>query len=1211
MYRIPLGPFEVHLPIGRGGMGEVWRGVHSAGGLPVAVKVIQAEALKRADFGEVFGNEVRAVAGLDHPGIVVVLDYGQISAEASAASGGLMTEGSPYLVMEYAEQGCLTGTMNQLNWRGLREILLDVLDSLAHAHARGIIHRDIKPENLLMGCSGAKTAKLTDFGLAHIPDQTHRSGLVEDCWGTPLYMAPEQFRGLWRDYGPWTDLYALGVMTYEIVSGQLPFTGETFLDLGKAHVLKEVPALQPRFAVPKGLDAWVARLLRKSPRERFQFAADAAWALEQLGDVAADDFSSLSGDGSGLRGATESFSHTRVLYSQEERVVATMVLSQDRVQEFVLEDQSHAVEDSEPTEQFSSTDFVAAMNARRMMPGESEATNDDLVMQPLTRPLLSRSLLSRPPLPETWRRGDSKVHVRPTQLLGAGLGLYGLRSIPMLGRDEHRDHIWGLLGEVGKSVSSRVLLMEGQAGAGKSRLVEWMCERAHEVGAATVLRATHSSVPGSSDGLEAMIMRNLGCVRLGRTASLERVRTLVVQQGVEDAYEWNALTEMIMFGRTELQEEREPFPTVRFFSSRQRYAVIYRYLQRLSLERPVMLWLDDVQWGTDTLRFVQYVVEMQNEQPAAILLLLTARTQALRDQEAASRLVAELDESPLFENREVKPLRKHNSLGLVQHLLGLDGELARQVEERSGGIPLFAVQLVGDWVMQGKLTLGPVGFSLREGVGVDIPDDIHAIWAERLKSVRSVFGQAGQVALMIAAALGQEVNIEEWEVAAQLMQANIPEGLLRRLVSDGLMIGREDRLAFAHGMLRESLERTSKESFEWARTNAACAQMLGQFYVTRERGVSERLAWHLDAADMAVHALVPLLLAVELSLEQSDFSKAHMLLDRREKLIQRLDLSDRDPALCSGWVRRAETLGLQGQFDESLRVSRKAVEWAERAGWKELGAQALLQQGQAERHLGRLEDANNSLSIAGSTFGDLSMWTSLAKSLLGLARVAEQRGDLVQAVEFLTHARNEFEQHGDKLGTAQCLNGLGDIARLRGDFAQAMRFSEAARRLSEELGNQLGVADCLNDIAEWSRLQGDYESALIHCEEAVALYDSIGSEQSSYARINLALIYLHQRRFVEAYKLLEAMELRLRRNNHWSLLATVLVAMLSCFSERGQWDAWDACFDEAFRLLEQTGINDPNVATAGTIAAELAQAANQFARAERLQLLVARHCARS
>lgn len=1205
MYRIPLGPFEVHHPIGRGGMGEVWKGVHGAGGLPVAVKVIQAEALKRADFSEVFGNEVRAVAGLDHPGIVVVLDYGQVSAAASVASGGQMAEGSPYLVMEYAEQGCLTSTMHRLNWRGLREILLDVLDGLAHAHARGIIHRDIKPENLLLGCSGSKTVKLTDFGLAHIPDQTKRSGLVEDCWGTPLYMAPEQFRGLWRDYGPWTDLYALGVMTFEIVSGQLPFLGETFLDLGKAHVLKEVPALQPRFAVPQGLDVWIERLLQKSPEDRFQFAADAAWALEQLGEVAADDVSSSLEQCSeaSLRGAMESFSQTRVLYSREDRVAATMILSQGRVQEFVREDQSHVVEDSEPTEQFSQTDFVAAMQAHQAKLGDIQLSRGD-------SDRFDKQVLSRPPLPETWRRVESKIHVRPTQLLGAGLGLYGLRAIPLIGRYEHRDHIWRLLGEVGASASARVLLMEGQAGAGKSRLVEWMCERAHEVGAASVLRATHSSVPGSSDGLEAMIMRHLNCVRLGRSASLERVRAKVMNQGVSDAYEWNALTEMIMFGRAESGEEGEPFPTVRFFSSRQRYAVIYRYLQRLSLERPVMLWLDDVQWGTDTLRFVQYVVEMQNEHPAAIFLLMTARTQALREQEAASRLVSELDESPLFENREVKPLRKDNSLNLVQHLLGLDGELARQVEERSGGIPLFAVQLVGDWVIQGKLTLGPVGFSLREGVGVEIPDDIHAIWAERLKSVHDAFGEAGQIALTMAAALGQEVNVEEWELAAQLMQQTIPAGLLRRLVSDGLMIAKEDRLAFSHGMLRESLERTSKESGEWARTNGACAQMLGQIYSARDRGVSERLAWHLDAAEMPAYALEPLLLAVELSLEQSDFSKAHTLLDRREEIIRRIKLSERDPALCSGWVRRAETLGLQGHFDESLRVSSKAVEWSERAGYQELSAQALLQKGEAERHLGHLEGANHSLSFAGTTFGELSMWISLARCLLGLARVAEQRGDLAQAVEFLTHARNEFEEHGDKLGTAQCLNGLGDIARLRGDYAQAMRFSEAARRLSEELGNQLGVADCLNDIAEWSRLQGDYENALRYCEEAVALYDSLGSEQSNYARINLGLIYLHQRRFAEAYKLLEAMEMRLRRNYHWSLLAAVLVAMLSCFGERGQWDAWDACFDEAFRLLEQTGINDPNVASAGAIAAELAQAAHQFARAERLQLLVDRHSAR-
>lgn len=1214
MYRIPLGPFEVHHAIGRGGMGEVWKGVHVAGGLPVAVKVIQAEAMKRADFGEVFGNEVRAVAGLDHPGIVVVLDYGVVSEEAHIASGGQMAKGSPYLVMEFAEKGCLTGMMNRLSWPELRTILFDVLDALAHAHARGIIHRDIKPENLLVGCQGADRVKLTDFGLAHIPDRTQRSGTVEDCWGTPLYMAPEQFRGLWRDYGPWTDLYALGVMTFEIVSGQLPFMGETFLDLGKAHVLQPVPELVPRMMqVSEGLEGWVRRLLEKSPRDRFQFAADAAWALEQLGD--------LPSEGSGedqldnLQTIKDSrmpiFSRTELLYSREERAAATVLLSEGRVLDFVQQDLSDAGYGLEQTEHFSQEAFQAALAARKARmkaglarEGAAEAGGgEDSVAEVLPA-------WEIPPLPETWRRDESRKAPRPPQLLGAGLGLYGLRAIPMIGRDAYRDHIWQLLREIRERRSARMVLLEGQAGTGKSRLAEWMCERAHEVGAAVVLRAMHSSVPGSSDGLEAMMMRHLGCVQLGRAATLERARQVVLSQGVEDAYEWNALTEMITFGQP-LQEDDGPVvPTVKFFSSRQRYAVIYRYLQRVSRERPVMLWLDDIQWGPDTLRFVQYVEEMQSEQPAAILVLMTARSEALREQAAASRLVEELAKSPLVEVRELEPMRKQHSLGLVQHLLGLDGELARQVEERSGGIPLFAVQLVGDWVIRGKLTLGPVGFELRPGAGFTIPDDIHAIWAERLQSVHRAFGRAGQLGLMIAAALGQEVKLAEWAATTALLQVALPAGFLGKLEDDGLVHVKEERMGFAHGMLRESIERTSRESGDWVRVNAACAQMLERRYSERIRGVSERLAWHLDEANLPEHALAPLLAAVELSLEQSDFSKAHSLLDRREALIRRLQLSDSDPALCSGWVRRAETLGLQGRFGESLTVSTNAVQWADREGWQELTAHALLQKGESERHLGRLEDAARSLELAGTTFGNLAMWTSLARCLAGLARVAEQRGDMDQAVEFLMHARNEFEQHGDKLGTAQCLNGLGDIARQRGDFAQARRFSEAARRLSEEIGNLLGVADCVNDIAEWSRLQGDFESALTYCKEAVALYDSLGSEQSNYARINLGLIYLHQGRHEDAYKLLESMEIRLRRHHHWSLLAAVLVAMLTCFGKRGQWTAWDACFEEAFRLLEQTGITDPKIATAGAMAAELARAANYPVRAERVLALANRHTSR-
>src|SRR5262249_37911527 len=147
---IRLGPFALDVPIGRGGMGQVWRAVHVEQDAPVAVKVITAERALRANYLSAFKNEVRAAAGLDHPSIVMGLDDGQTPADPARASEGQFVAGSPSLVMELLDGGSLKHPLGKLSWPELSLTLVHLLDALAHAHARGMIHRDIKPANVLL-----------------------------------------------------------------------------------------------------------------------------------------------------------------------------------------------------------------------------------------------------------------------------------------------------------------------------------------------------------------------------------------------------------------------------------------------------------------------------------------------------------------------------------------------------------------------------------------------------------------------------------------------------------------------------------------------------------------------------------------------------------------------------------------------------------------------------------------------------------------------------------------------------------------------------------------------------------------------------------------------------------------------------------------------------------------------------------------------------
>ena len=279
-----LGAFELDEYIDVGGMGSVWRAHHVHTRLPVAVKIASG-ASDTADILQ-FRREVEAVASLDHPNVVRVFDHGVIERGWPGVD-----DNTPYLVMEYASRGTLHDLRRPIEWYDVECIATSILSGLAHAHARGVVHRDLKPGNILLGSSKdpRPDLKLADFGIAyavgsHAPYLSDASphGETEDALGTPAYMAPEQFMGLWRDYGPWTDLYAVGVLIWELCCEETPFTARNAYGLGLKHIADPLPAFEPTITVPDGIEQWLHTLLAKDPQHRFQWATDALSQLHGL-----------------------------------------------------------------------------------------------------------------------------------------------------------------------------------------------------------------------------------------------------------------------------------------------------------------------------------------------------------------------------------------------------------------------------------------------------------------------------------------------------------------------------------------------------------------------------------------------------------------------------------------------------------------------------------------------------------------------------------------------------------------------------------------------------------------------------------------------------------------------------------------------------------------------------------------------------------------
>ncbi len=1189
---IELGPFRLDQVIGRGGMGEIWRGIHVAQRIPVAVKVLTEQGARRDDYLRQFRNEIRSVAALDHPGIVLVFDHGEVTDAAAEASGGHLVAGSPYLVMELAQHGALDRYVHALNWPIVRHVVFNVLDALAHAHARGVVHRDLKPQNILLGCArkDGLGLKLADFGLAHPLDLTGRTGKFERGWGTPSYMAPEQFRGLFRDYGPYTDLYALGMVVWQLTTGELPFDGDDVIAISGRHLHGDLPAFEPRFDVPDGLVGWLHRLLQKDPRDRFPTAPDAAYALARI------------------VGAHDDASAGRLLAGEHSQTVPIRMGEGETVPmpDFVSRDAADTIREvGATTELLPQEALLSHMDTTGItmnLAGWMDIPFGGASQAPLaeaTQPSLA--VVQSPPLPDDWRQPD--VGEPSPQLLGAGLGLYGLRTVGMVDREDERDWLWEQLGEVHRLHEARLVVLEGRAGTGKSRLAQWLCERAAEVGGATILSAVHSPISGPADGVSGMLARHFGCVGLERGDVQERLARLMRAEGITEPYEWQALTELISpSGRDGADLDSH----VRFTSSRQRFALLRRTVERIARERPVVLWLDDIQWGADALGIAEHLLDIQRATRSPILMVLTVREEALTERPLERSLlkrVLRADQSQLL---RVEPLAAADTSELVRRLLMLEGDLAEQVEARSAGNPLFAVQLVDDWVSRGKLSVGRTGFRLRAGQTASIPDDIHQLWRERVDQLVAARSDYARVALELAAAFGQEVERDEWQRGCEFLGMSVEAELEDRLYASGLARPLPQGWRFVHGMLRESLIRLSREADRWQWLNAICADILEEFY-PGVASKAERLAHYLIEAGKPRASIAPLLRAARFRAERSDFAAAHALLDRRGELLTDLDTPASHVAWGAGWVLRSEIFELEGSYASALTWAQMAVSNARDHGWDELLAPSLRAQGAAHLHMGDLGQAEAAFEEARQLSEQASRTWDFGLSLLGLGRVAQSHGQFGVAESLLAEAAQLLGETDDDHGLARCFNALGDIARQTRRVDDARRFAERARELFDAGGNQVGVADCLNDLSELHHLMGEIEVAEELCAQALHLYESVGSHQSMRVRLTLASILLHRGEFVEARRVLASAREHFERQDQLGELAHADLLLLACAAAERDWPIWDELFAEADRLCDETGLRAPRLARAATIAAAAAMDSGDADRGEQARRLGERY----
>jgi tetratricopeptide (TPR) repeat protein len=1034
-----LGSFEVLERIASGGMGDIWSGVHVVQDIPVAIKVIRRKSEEDHYFRRVFRSEVRAVAQLDHPGIITLFDIGDVPEETSSASAGALDIGSPYLVMEYLERGSLDSLEYPLPWPRAREILMAVLDGLAHAHARGITHRDLKPGNILIADKlTGSPIRLTDFGIAFSFKEIRTEEADGSAVGTPTYMAPEQFMGEWRDFGPWTDLYALGCVAYELASGRVPFEQRDLVQLGLAHIQHRAPELDCHPDYPDGFESWVMKLLEKNPANRYRRCADATVALASLTTPA----------------------------PTRDRGVSGAAVETDR--------------------------FYATTSAS--LPGFSTAAELD------------------------WRTAPPQR--RPFKLIGTGLRLFGLRTVPLVDRDSERDQMWQMFRRVSERGMPGLVVLEGSAGAGKSRLAEWFCERTHEMGLADCLRAEHDRSRGRESELSHMLAAAWACLGSSAEELQDRVTATLSSAGIESRVLQRAVTELL--GPASLGDDYTPGMFHEFQSRSALFSSLFEALRHVYSERPLVVWLDDVHWGVDALHFTRYVLERSRVEPIPMMAVVTARDDLLVEAREASGLLRELCLGEAAECLRLEPLSAADSRLLVSSMLYLEGDLAERVSARSGANPLYATELVGDWVGRGILQAGRSGFVLSGAVEPEVPDNIHAVWVHRLERVldESTAGIIGsptpvaqriqiQVVLELAAVLGGRVDMTEWLSLCSL--ARIPDPTL---VLESLLASRMARMAnsgwsFSHSMLRDSIERIAREKGRWGSHNRLCADMLEQRHPVPHWGDSERIGRHRFEATQFEAAVGPLLRAARERLRLEEYSAALGLLELYSRALDELGRPINDPRRLEGWLLRAEINTTRRELKEAEGLANRVRALAISADTKRFDGVAHLVLARVNQHQGRLHAALDEFAEAERTLRVTGPKDKLAACLAEQAQAMLEMDLLDQAWGTFNEAQEIYEEIHQLVPWAENQLGLARVALCQGDPEHAKTFCRRVRAFAQREDMSRVEAAAWLVLSEVQIAEGQLTNAELSLDQSIELFEQLGLvRQTHYPRLLRALLFL-------------------------------------------------------------------------------------------------------
>jgi tetratricopeptide (TPR) repeat protein len=675
-----------------------------------------------------------------------------------------------------------------------------------------------------------------------------------------------------------------------------------------------------------------------------------------------------------------------------------------------------------------------------------------------------------------------------------GTSLYGRRAVRLCGRDAERDVLFDGLN---RSLAGPVVVgLSGPAGVGKSRLAAYISELAAERGG-SVLRLVHSDPPERFDGFAGALVRWADAEGLPDAALPERFeRTLRLIGGHPDDHRDRLVA--LASGST--------------LSPSTRRGALAALLA--AMPAPRVVWIDDAQWGADAVELalqlvggdvgVMFVVTVRDdlEAPAAVGALLAS---------GASRSVA------------VGPLPDPDARALAAELLGLDGPEVVRVAARCAGSPLFAIQLVGDWVSRGQLVAGPTGLRRPEpDAEPPLPVDLSAVWRLRLAAL---VPENERRLLHLAAVLGVEVDSAEWSRAALgAGLGEVPQTLLAPLLLRNLVVGTEERWRFAHGLLREALlsEASAIEPGAVSLHAAAAASL------AEEPATAARRGRHLLASGDAERAFVPLIDGAWRENLAGRHVDSLVLLEEAQLALVRAGAPPADPRWGRLWYRHANLARNRGAWAEADRWIERVLAGAVDnsgpvAGWESHRVDALVHLAQYRTTMARYDEALELLDLVRPLARGLPTLESYGRVEVIAGQWLVDNGRFADAEPHLALAL----AHG--VATTQCTaHDMRAVIALReGRFDDALAHTERSLQISARSGDTVATGISEQIRAAVSHVRGDLPAAAEHYRATLRVLG--GATEAIEASANLAAVCLLLGRDDEALALVALVEPRARR----------------------------------------------------------------------------------